>query len=101
MTEEQFNTITQWQKNTFTKATALSKIAHLRQEIEELASDIETNNPNQNLEFADCFILLFGAANSAGFSYNEILKSIDEKMEINFTRKWGKPNEDGVVNHLK
>jgi hypothetical protein len=53
------------------------------------------------MEFADCFILLFGAANSAGFSYNEILKSIDEKMEINLTRKWGKPNEDGVVNHLK
>jgi NTP pyrophosphatase (non-canonical NTP hydrolase) len=101
MTEEQYNAITTWQKNTFKQATPLSKIAHLRQEIEELAIDIKNNNPNQNLEFADCFILLFGAANSAGMSYQNIIDAINQKMEINYQRKWGKPNEDGVVNHLK
>jgi hypothetical protein len=67
----------------------------------ELADDIKNNNPNQNLEFADCFILLFGAANSAGMSYQNIIDAINQKMEINYQRKWGKPNEDGVVNHLK
>lgn len=101
MTEEQYNAITTWQKNTFTQATALSKIAHLRQEIEELADDLKNNNPDQNLEFADCFILLFGAANSAGMSYQNIVEAIDQKMKINYQRQWGKPNEDGVVNHVK
>lgn len=101
MTEEQYKAITSWQNNTFTRATALSKIAHLRQEIEELADDIKNNNPNQNLEFADCFILLFGAANSAGMSYQNIIDAINQKMEINYQRQWGKPNEDGVVNHVK
>jgi NTP pyrophosphatase (non-canonical NTP hydrolase) len=101
MTEEQYKAITTWQNNTFMQATALSKIAHLRQEIEELADDIKNNNPNQNLEFADCFILLFGAANSAGMSYQKIIESINQKMEINYHRQWGKPNEDGVVNHVK
>lgn len=101
MTEEQYIAITTWQNNTFTQATALSKIAHLRQEIEELADDIKNNNPNQNLEFADCFILLFGAANSAGMSYQNIIDAINQKMEINYQRHWGKPNEDGVVNHVK
>jgi hypothetical protein len=53
------------------------------------------------MEFADCFILLFGAAASDGMSYDDICKAIDEKMEINFNRKWGKPNNDGVVNHIR
>ena len=101
MTAEQYQAITNWQKETFKQATALSKIAHLRQEIEELATDIKANNLNQKLEFADCFILLFGAANATGMSYQDILNAIDEKMKINYQRKWGTPNEDGVVNHVK
>jgi hypothetical protein len=34
-------------------------------------------------------------------SYQNIIDAINQKMEINYQRKWGKPNEDGVVNHLK
>lgn len=100
MNEKQFNDITQWQRQTFSQATSLSKIAHLAEELHELTIDLETNNPNKRLEFADCFILLFGAAESAGMSYSAILAAIDEKMLINYQRKWGKPNADGVVNHI-
>lgn len=101
MKKEQFESITKWQNETFKKATALSKMAHLSEEMEELVSDLKYNSVNKRMEFADCFILLFGAAASDGMSYEDICKAIDEKMEINFNRKWGKPNDDGVVNHIR
>ncbi len=101
MTVEQFKTITEWQVKTFGHATPLSKIAHLAEELQELVDDLKSNNPNRRLEYADCFLLLFGAASSDGMTYDDICNCIDEKMEINYLRKWGKPNEDGVVNHIK
>ncbi|MFZ4797185.1 MAG: dATP/dGTP pyrophosphohydrolase domain-containing protein [Bacteroidia bacterium] len=101
MKKEQFETITQWQNKTFKKATALSKIAHLKEEIEELVIDLQNNNISKKQEFADCFILLFGAAASDGMTYEDICNEIDLKMEINHQRKWGKPNDDGVVNHIR
>lgn len=101
MKENQFKEITSWQKETFGEATALSKIAHLREEIEELAIDIASNGIDKRLEFADCFFLLFGAAAADGMTYEDICNAIQEKFEINKVRKWGKPDANGVVNHIK
>jgi len=101
MTEEQFYEITEWQNKTFGQATALSKIAHLAQELQELVADLKTKSPGRFQEFADCFILLFGAAASEGMSYENICNHIETKMRINKSRKWGKPDADGVVNHIK
>lgn len=101
MTKEQFILITEWQRKTFGAATPLSKIAHLAEELQELVTDLKENNLGKKLEFADCFILLFGAAASDGMSYENICNAIGEKMSINYQRKWGKPNENGVVNHIK
>lgn len=104
MKRKQFEEISKWQEETFGQATALSKIAHLKQEIEELKEELEkTDEPPTKalLEFADCFILLFGAANSFGMNYTDIIFCIQAKMNINKKRKWGKPDENGVVNHLK
>lgn len=101
MTQEQFEAITKWQRETFGQATALSKLEHLKQEIEELIEAIKTNDQNKRHEFADCLILLFGAASSDGMTYEDICNAIAEKMEINYQRKWGKPDENGVVNHVR
>lgn len=101
MTKEQFESISKWQNETFGEATALSKIAHLKQEVEELKIDLEKDCPAKIFEFADCFILLFGAAASDGMFYEDICNAIDKKMEMNKKRKWGKPDENGVVNHIK
>lgn len=99
MNKQQFNAITKWQQETFGQATVTSKLKHLLQEIRELSS-AETD-PEIRMEFADCFILLFGAAASYGLSYDEICGIIEAKHQININRQWGKPDPDGVVNHLK
>lgn len=118
MTKEMFKSIAEWQKETFGQATSLSKIHHLREEIAELETAIILNKrvgdldkegtekflltyKDIEMEFADCFILLFGAASCQGFSYDDICRVIYEKMLINRNRKWGKPKENGVVNHIK
>jgi len=101
MTKEQFEFISQWQNETFGQATALSKVNHLTQEVKELKDDLESNSPDTRLEFADCFILLFGCAASYGFSYEDICCIVNEKMDTNVRRKWGKPDANGVVNHIK
>lgn len=101
MNERQFNEITEWQRNTFRQATALSKIEHLKEEIKELEADIESNAAEKRFEFADCFMLLFGAAACEGMTYHDIVSAIEEKFTIIRTRKWGKPDEKGVVKHIK
>lgn len=101
MKKETFDAVVKWQKETFPLATPLSKIEHLLQEIQELKEDIINNNPKKRLEYADCFLLLFGAAHADGFEYNDIDDFSIEKLEINRARKWGKPDSNGVVNHIK
>ena len=73
----------------------------MQEETKELIEDLKNNNPDKRLEYADCFFLLFGSAYSDGMSYEDICNAIQEKFEINKKREWGKPNINGVVNHLK
>lgn len=101
MTENQFEYITEWQKKTFGNATAVSKMNHLREEVIELHEAIDCGHPDRRLEFADCFILLFGAAAADGMTYEDIVECIEDKMIINHRRKWGEPKENGVVNHVR
>jgi NTP pyrophosphatase (non-canonical NTP hydrolase) len=77
-----------------------SKLAHLKQELEEVA-DPDLSFASRRLEFADCLLLLFGAAHAAGMTYADITEAISHKMEVNKKRKWGKPDADGVVNHIR
>ena len=108
MTEKQFLDITKWQEETFGEATPLSFLAHLagdnpdpNSEIGELVSEIKADSEHKRYEWADCFILLFGAAKQDGMAYRDIISCIDDKMGVNYKRKWGKPKENGVVNHLR
>lgn len=104
MTKQQFDEITAWQRETFPKATKFSKLAHLEDELEELVMALHSENETEEgkrLEFADCFLLLFGAASAHGMTYEDICYAIDYKMQINKVRKWRTPDKDGVVNHIK
>jgi len=97
MTEQLFNEITTWQSETFPNANAFSKACHLRQEVEELIIDLESDNPNRRLEFADIFLLAYGAAKADGMTFQDCIDAVKEKFEINKKRKWGKPDSNGVI----
>lgn len=101
MTKDQFYEITAWQKETFPNANAISEIHHLKEEVDELLLDVSAKSSERRLEFADCFLLLFGAAAADGMDYEDICNAVEEKMKIVRKRKWGKPDENGVVKHIK
>jgi NTP pyrophosphatase (non-canonical NTP hydrolase) len=96
-----FNAIREWQTSTFGNANSLSKLAHLQEELDELQKAIKENDPNRRFEYADCFLLLYGAAGADGMTYDDIFKAIEQKLAINKKRKWGKPDANGVVHHVK
>lgn len=114
MTEQQFNEITKWQKETFGKATPISKLIHLagekpEGEVKELIAAMNDESHELDhakrravlMEFADCFFLLFGSAAAYGLNYAGVVEAIQDKFEINKKRKWGEPDKNGVVNHIK
>jgi NTP pyrophosphatase (non-canonical NTP hydrolase) len=103
MTPEQYKSIAKWQDEIFTKATALSCANHLAEEVEELkwALDSDDNDMSVTEEIADCFLLLIGVCNKFGLKYDDIVKIINDKMQINYTRKWGDINNNGYMKHIE
>jgi NTP pyrophosphatase (non-canonical NTP hydrolase) len=105
MNKKTFERVTKWQRETFPQATALSKCHHLIEEVRELQEECEKSKGETSIELteelADCFILLLGIADSAGFEYQDLGLLINCKMTINEQRKWGKADENGVVKHVK
>ncbi len=101
MNQKQFDDFAKWQLEKFKGQSTISKLAHLKEEIEELIKAIETNDPEKRLEFADCFMLLYGAAANEGMTFEDIGSIHDEKMAINKERTWSEPNADGVCHHIE
>ena len=101
--ESFLNDMHQWQLKTFGKATPVSKLHHLKEEINELIEDLEKGKDVAFIkhEYADAFFLLFGSLYVYGFEIKHLLGWMKAKLEINKIRKWGKPNKNGVVNHIK
>ncbi len=69
-------------------------VAHLRKEVEELAE-----RPYDDMEYADCLLLLLDGASNAGIAADDLLNTCWEKLAINRARSWGEPDENGVVEH--
>lgn len=110
-TKEFQDNISTWQDQTFDKATIESIKSHLAEEVLELVGEEifkkallkhEKNNKidedNDNEESADIVLLLNHLAHKSGFN---LLDETLNKFEKNKKRKWGKPDENGVVNHVK
>ena len=85
-----------WSDKTFPIQNPVSTLTHLIDEVRETI-----NKPDDILEYADCFILLFNAARLSGFTVHDIMNAMQEKHEINTKRQWGKPDANGVVKHIK
>jgi len=71
-------------------------VAHLVKEVRELSK-----NPFDDMEYADCLMLLLDAAGNAGISADNLLNACWEKLEINRQRQWGEQDTDGVVEHIR
>lgn len=92
--------INDWASATFPKQTSLSKIFHLQDEAKELEMAIKANDSeNIKEEFADVFILLVNAAHVQGLSFDDLIESAREKLEVNKKRQWNNPNNNGVCYH--
>lgn len=84
--------IGEWGDRTFKKSSVRSVLKHFEKEVKELLGS------RKPVEAADCVMLLIHFAHKKKFSlYDEIVK----KFEINQKRKWGKPDKDGVVEHVR
>lgn len=100
------NEIYLWQKTTFPTGTIIGKMKHLQKECAEVINEIEKayNGSGDHLaieeEFADCFILLTGAAAHYGLTMEEIYDAMRKKLEINKKRKWGQLDSDGISKHI-
>ena len=98
--QSQYNEICEWQRRIFTKATPLSCANHLKEEVDELITDL-TNQETGLSEIADCFLLLIGVCNMKGLSHSDVVQLIETKMKINRERQWGEVNEKGYVKHIE
>lgn len=99
--------IGEWGDKTFPTSTKSEKlhgvIHHLSDEVYELMAEVMMYSANIDRreqfrqEVADAGILVFQLAYTLGF---DLETEIREKMEINKKRKWGTPDERGVVKHI-
>ena len=91
--EDLIDDIQDWQLNTFPVSTLESKFAHLEREVVELGKDLTSAS-----EIADCLFLLIGLARTQGYDISRILR---DKFIVNKSRQWGKPDANGVVEHVR
>lgn len=69
-------------------------LKHLKKEVNELLE-----NPDDPMEWADCFLLLLDAARRKGYSVDDLVKFGMKKLKINKKRKW-KKQKDGTFKHV-
>ena len=86
------NEVGTWGDEIFTEAHPDSIVAHLRREVKELG---ESHQPEES---ADCLLLLLHHAHQSGY---DLLEEMKKKFEIVKKRKWGPPDAEGVVEHIK
>ena len=88
---------------------------HLKKEVDELiealdvyhqgiysnADEYRIKRRRMIMEAADCFTLLLDVIAHEQFDVNDLVNASIEKIVINKKRKWGKPDENGVVEHIE
>lgn len=113
------NEIQDWSDKTFGDGQrSIPILHHLKKEVPELIEALEEwekvryddsvgageygrKLKNITMEFADCMMLLLDAASHHNIHATQLFASVQEKLEINKKRKWGKPDENGVVEHVR
>jgi hypothetical protein len=83
-------------RQAFPGQTVEGVIRHFERELEEVYAA-----PKDPMEIADCLLLLIDIANRAGISAGALVECGFTKLEINRTRIWGEPDEQGVRHHIE
>lgn len=87
-----FNRMTNWAEETFPQRTNHSILTHLRRELDEIEA-----NPDDLTEWADVILLFMHGLRERNFNIAQLVEALEKKFEINKNRKWGTPDEHGVV----
>jgi len=109
------NEVSAWAAQTFPASShmALPKLHHLRKEVDELIYEMEHTGHAMEIfeaemqdkkvreEFADCVILLLQAVDRYGMSMEDMLNEAKSKFRKAQSRKWGPPDEHGVIEHIR
>jgi hypothetical protein len=88
--------IATFQRTRFPAQGLEGKLAHMMREIHELRAA-----PDDNMEWADVFILLLGAAACHGLTIDDLLRAAQTKMGINENRQRGPADSEGIHHHIK
>jgi len=104
------NEIKKWSDSTFGNHRTGTPIAyHLKKEIDEVIVALENHHKGADdgtknrvkFELVDCLTLLVDIAAHEDINMFDLVDASFEKLEINKKRKWGKPDENGVVEHIE
>lgn len=112
------NEICEWSDKQFNKGIysherSLPISHHLIKEAKELTvalSDFFENKTDNDLtdkllsigeELSDVFMLLLDCATHMGYDADDLITATFNKLEENKMRKWGKPDINGVVEHIR
>ncbi len=91
------NEIAEWSDATFGSDRPPTRpLHHLAKEIQEVIA-----KPDDQVEYADCLILLLDAYRMAGGNTDELIETAFHKLMVNKQRDWGTPDENGVVEHIR
>lgn len=97
--------IREWSAATFGEGQRTIPILHhLIKEVPEAieaVKEVENITLKGRFEFADCMMLLLDAANHYGMTADDLIRFTNFKLDVNRQRKWGKPDENGVIEHLQ
>jgi len=104
----------EWSDQTFDDgnshpARSLSLCHHLSKEVKELGESVhrclsypsEENISHVTEELADCQLLLLDITAHMGFTADQLISFGIAKHEVNKLRKWGTPDANGVVEHVR
>jgi NTP pyrophosphatase (non-canonical NTP hydrolase) len=116
--QELMNEISEWSDATFGEGQRNPAIVHhLKKEVPELIQAIDKYQKGNTIktpykdankllkdvwgEYADCMMLLLDSAHHFGLTADRLLHITKQKLEVNKQRKWGKPDCNGVVEHVR
>lgn len=110
--------IARWSDATFGEGQRNpAMLHHLKKEVQECIDAVEKFQKGSSIEspyfesekrcreafdeYADCFMLLLDSAYHFGLDAQAIILFTRDKLEVNRKRKWGKPDCNGVIEHIK